>query len=294
MKICFFKQAEIDKKSYDQCISSAPNSLIYALSWYLDIAAPGWSLLATPDYSFVMPIPQKHKFGIPYILQPLMCQQLGIFSPEGIIEETYRKFIKKIPAIYCILQFNCGNLFGQKELRENYVLDIRPDYETIQSGYHANTQTDLKKTAKAGLIIDTQTDYAAIIELTKQQSPYYTGKLLDIATRLAEKARENDSLFVRCVRDKTTSELLAGALFFRWKNRLYYLLPVSTPKGKKTSAMRFLIDRLIAEFAGQNYWIDFEGSTVASVAQFYQNFGAVPEWYPVFRKGFSTFFCTLK
>ena len=214
-----------------------------------------------------------------------MCQQLGIFSQERISEETYRHFIKKLPAVYCILQLNSGNLFGQKELRPNYVLDIRPDYKTVQSAYHTNTRTDLKKATKAGLTIDAQTDYAAIIELTKQQSPFYTGKMLDIATRLAEKAQENDSLLVRCVRDESTSELLSAVLFFRWKNRLYYLLPVSTTKGKKMSAMRFLLDRFITEFAGQDYWIDFEGSAAPSVARFYQNFGAAPEWYPVFRKG---------
>jgi len=283
MKIRLFKQEDIDKEKYDQCIENAPNGVIYALSWYLDIAAPGWQLLATPDYSCVMPIPRKKKFGIPYLLQPLMCQQLGIFSPETISEEIYRHFMKKIPGAYCILQLNSGNLFGQKELRPNYILDIRSGYETVQRGYHTNTRTDLKKAAKAGLITDRSTDYTAIVELIKQLSPHYTGKIVDIAAQLAEKAQEKNSLLVRCVREETSSELVSGCLFFRWKNRLYYLLPVSTSKGKKTSAMRFLLDRFVAEFAGKNFWIDFEGSSAPSVAQFYQNFGAEPEWYPVFR-----------
>jgi hypothetical protein len=86
------------------------------------------------------------------------------------------------------------------------------------------------------------------------------------------------------VRDEKTSEILAGAFFVLWKNRFYYLLPVSTPQGKKVRAMRFLIDRFIAEFAGQNYVIDFEGSSVPSVAQFYQSFGALPEFYPSYCK----------
>ena len=283
MKICFFKQGDIDREKYDQCVLSAANGVIYAMSWYLDAVAPDWSLLATPDYSFVMPLPRKQKFGIPYLLQPLMCQQLGIFSEETILEKTYRQFIKKIPAAYCILQLNSGNLFAQKELRSNCVLDIRPDYESIRSRYHNNTRADLKKSAKADLLIDHQTDYPAILEFAKQQSPYYTGKVLDIATRLAEKAHEKDSLLARCVRDKASSELVSAVLFFRWKNRLYYLLPVSSAEGKKTSAMRFLLDRFIAEFAGKAYWIDFEGSVLPSVAQFYRNFGAVMEWYPVFR-----------
>jgi len=283
MTICFFKHPEIDKERYDQCVLNAANGVIYAMSWYLDTVAPNWSLLAAPDYSFVMPLPRKQKFGIPYLLQPLMCQQLGIFSEETISEKTYRSFIQRIPAAYCLLHLNSGNLFTQKELQPNYMLDIRPDYETIRSRYHNNTRTDLRKAARAGLLIDNQTDSTAIIEFSKQQSPHYTGKILDIITRLAEKAHEKDGLLARCVRNETSSELVSGTLFFHWKNRLYYLLPVSSAEGKKTSAMRFLLDHFIAEFAGKEYWIDFEGSAIPSVAQFYRNFGAVVEWYPVFR-----------
>jgi hypothetical protein len=283
MNIRFFKHADIDREQYDRCILQASNGVIYAMSWYLDIAAPNWQLLATPDYSFVMPLPRKRKIGIPYLLQPWMCQQLGIFSPEKTSRETCRSFIRKIPAAYCILQLNTGNVSGQKELRPNYVLDIRPNYTAIQNLYHGNTRTELKKAAKAGLVIDNQSDYRAIIELAKQQSLHYNGQLLDIVQKLSARAHEDGSLFVRYVCDGATSERLAGALFFRWKNRLYYLVPISTPRGKQTGAMRFLIDRFIAEFAEQNYWIDFEGSSVPSVAQFYRNFGATAEWYPVFR-----------
>ncbi|MDR2683581.1 MAG: hypothetical protein LBB64_06915 [Dysgonamonadaceae bacterium] len=284
MNIRHFRHTDIDKGKYDQCILNAPNGVIYAMSWYLDTVSPDWQLLATPDYSFVMPLPRKKKFGLPYILQPSMCQQLGIFSPETINREIYWYFIKKIPAVaYCLLQLNSGNLFGQKELRPNYVLDIRPDYPTVQSGYHNNTRTGLKKAARSGLIIDHPTDYTLVLELAAQHSLPYTGQLLDTARKLSLQANENGSLLVRCVRDEATAELQSGVLFFRWKNRFYYLVPVSTPQGKQTGAMRFLIDRFIAEWAGQNHWIDFEGSAIPSIAQFYRNFGAVAEWYPVFR-----------
>jgi hypothetical protein len=282
MKINFIRHPAIEVGRYDQCVLNARHGTIYAMSWYLDAVAPDWQLLATPDYSFVMPLPGKKKFGIPYILQPLMCQQLGIFSPEEITKEIYDCFIKNIPAVYCILQLNPGNIFGQKDLRPNYILDISAGYETIRSRYHKNTQNDLKKLAKAPLIFDTQTDYLTIIELVKQQSEHYAGKLLAAAQKVSEKAQEKGILWVRCVRDQATSELLAGVLFFQWKNRLYYMLPVSTPAGRKASAMRFLIDRFIAEQAGQNQWIDFEGSAAESVARFYRNFGAIEEPYPCY------------
>ncbi|GHT39312.1 hypothetical protein FACS189437_02320 [Bacteroidia bacterium] len=284
MKINYIQHTDIDKERYDRCILNARQGTIYAMSWYLDTVAPGWQLLATTGYSFIMPVPQKKKFGIPYVIQPILCQQLGVFSAEEITKEVYDCFVKKIPGVYCVLQLNNGNVFDQKELRPNYVLDIRPDYETIRSRYHSNTRNDLKKIAKSGLIADNQTEAVEVIELVKEHSPHYTGKLLTMARKLVKKACEKDIVRVRCVRDESTSELLAGALFFQWKNRLYYLLPISTPDGKKVRAMRFLIDRFIAELAGQDYIIDFEGSAILSVAQFYRNFGAISEPYPRYYK----------
>jgi hypothetical protein len=284
MKIRLIQHTDIDKEQYDRCILNARQGTIYAMSWYLDTVAPGWQLLATPDYSVVMPVPRKKKFGIPYVLQPLMCQQLGIFSPEEITKEVYDCFMKKIPAVYCVLQLNSGNVFDQKELRPNYMLDLCSNYETIRNRYHSNTRNDLKKIANSGLIPDDKTDAATVVELVKEQSPHYTGKLLAMAQQVVAKACEKGIVQVRCVRDKETSELLAGALFFQWKNRLYYMLPISTPNGKKARAMRFLIDRFIAELAGQEYIIDFEGSAVSSVAQFYRNFGAISEPYPRYYK----------
>ncbi|MDR0540772.1 MAG: hypothetical protein LBH19_01010 [Dysgonamonadaceae bacterium] len=292
MKIRFFRHTDIDKEKYDRCILNAQNGVIYSMSWYLDTVAPNWQLLATDDYSFVMPIPKKEKFGLSYVLQPLMCQQLGIFSPEKISEKIYYPFIKKIPAIYCILQLNSGNMFGQKELHPNYILDIRQDYPRVRNLYHGNTRTNLKKTAKIDLIIDNQTAFAPVLKLAQQQPPHYASKALalDTAQKLSAQAHEKGHLFVRCVREESTMELLAGVSFFRWKNRFYYLITVSSAKGKATGAMRLLIDRFIAEFAGQDYWIDFEGSAIPSVAQFYRNFGAIAEWYPVFRNSAARIF----
>jgi hypothetical protein len=286
MKIHRIKHSRIDKEKYDRCILNARHGTIYAMSWYLDTAAPGWQLLATPGYSFVMPLPEKKKFGIPYILQPLMCQQLGIFSQEEITQSIFELFIKKIPAIYCILQLNTGNLFYHKNLtkRLNYTLDISPNYEEIKSRYHTNTRSDLKKTARNHLIIDRETDYTAIFEILKEHSLHYTGKLFAATKNIAAHAHGKGLVTARYVRDEKTSEILAGALFVLWKNRFYYLLPVSTPHGKKVRAMRFLIDRFIAEFAGKNHAIDFEGSSAPSVAQFYQSFGALPEFYPSYYK----------
>jgi len=285
VKIHLISHRQIDKQKYDACIEQAHNGTLYAASWFLDIVAPEWELLTTSDYSFVMPLPLKRKFGIPYLLPPLFCQQLGLFSPEEITQNLLNDFLKKISTVYCLFPLNAGNLFDRNDFypRLNYRLDISRNYEEIKNGYHSNTRSDLKKTVKNRLVVDRTLTPEFFFEIMARHSPYYVGALFETGKKLATEAHLRNQKLIRCVRKEETGEIAACIFFFRWKNRFYYLLPVSSPEGKKLSAMRFLLDRFIAEFSGKNYLLDFEGSTIPSVAQFYHNFGAVAEIYPLYR-----------
>ena len=70
------------------------------------------------------------------------------------------------------------------------------------------------------------------------------------------------------------NEPLAGAFFMEMNNRIIYLKGFSTEEGKKIGAMHFLFDAFIHSQSNQNKVFDFGGSSVASVARFYKNFGA--------------------
>src|SRR5580765_931871 len=54
--IRFLSRKEIAPEKWDQCISGAKNSLIYARSFYLDRMAKNWSALVLNDYEAVMPL----------------------------------------------------------------------------------------------------------------------------------------------------------------------------------------------------------------------------------------------
>ena len=70
----------------------------------------------------------------------------------------------------------------------------------------------------------------------------------------------------------------------RWKKRLYYLLPVSSEKGKKYSAMFLINDYLIRENSHSDMIFDFEGSNIEGIARFIQGFGS--ENKPYYKKRF--------
>ena len=57
-------------------------------------------------------------------------------------------------------------------------------------------------------------------------------------------------------------------------------MSVSLPAGRVKRAHFYLLDQLIAEFATKNMILDFEGSDVPGIAEFYRKFGSVNQPYP--------------
>ena len=284
MTIIQIRNKDIDKKKYDQCIEGALNGTVYALSWYLDITFPNWQLLATPDYSYVMPLSLKRKFGIPIVIQPIHSQQLGIFSSQKITPDITNTFVDKISAMYIQINLNSGNeaVSDKFTLRANYVLDMSKQYETIRNNYNKNTKTLLKKAQKQNLKIEKHLNLDTDLSLVFENSPYYPLSSLPIGKKIITKANEKNLLIARGVKESGSDNLIAIAFFIHWNNTFYYLFPYSSKPGKEKGAMRFLIDNLIAEFAGKASALDFEGSTIPSVAQFYESFGAILKPYPMY------------
>ena len=89
------KNHNIDKAKWDEVITQSDHPHVYLLSWYLDIISPGWEALIYEDYKYVVPLPVKTKWGIPYLIQPLYCQKIGI-TGIGVKSQVAERFYSKI------------------------------------------------------------------------------------------------------------------------------------------------------------------------------------------------------
>ena len=76
---------------------ASPDALPYARTWYLDVVSPGWEALVADDYDCIMPLPRKRRYGLAYLVQPPLTQQLGVFARQGGSEKMTEAFIRKIP-----------------------------------------------------------------------------------------------------------------------------------------------------------------------------------------------------
>ena len=296
MNIHLIEHNSIDKRKYDSCIEKSNYCRIYALSWYLDTVAPRWKLLATEDYSYVMPLPIKRKWGIPYLLTPYLSQQLGLFSVEEITIDILQQFLERIKVPYCILSLNPGNIFPVEGLQEslNYILPLKYDYPKLKEHYNSNTLNDLKKIAGYNLFYDKGVDVESFFNAIKKDSVHYSDELFPWVEKVTQKSLSKDSALLRAVRKTPDSEIIAVALFLFFKDRFYYMANVSSKEGRSFRAMRFLVDQFIQENADTGRVLDFEGSSIASVAQFYKGFGAALEAYPKYTKKSFPFFSQIR
>lgn len=290
--IKYVEHKEIDFAKYDACIAESENSLIYAYSWYLDIVAENWDALVLGDYEMVMPLTHRKKYYIPYIFLPPWVQQLGVFSANIIDEDLVLDFISRIPGKFKSIDilFNHKNSFSSKRLkfRNNYILDLNKEYKLLFDNFAKGRKSSIKQAKKYGLILRESNNVESLIqlfmnnkgsELNKPERDYTAIR------NLVSVALKKDKVKIYKVFDENTLEI-GGAIFLIDRNRITYLFSAVNQKGRDKQAMSFLIDLIIKKYSGQELILDFEGSMIQGIADFFMSFGAVQEnyyWYAMRR-----------
>lgn len=282
MNISHLKNKSIDYKRWDECISLSNNGLIYAYTWFLDVVSPDWEALIADDYAYVMPLPLKTRYKIPYLVQPLLSQQLGIFSVHDISEAIVRKFIKEIPYFSYGLALNDCNYYAKAEIFPNYILSLERNYREITANFSKNTLRNIDKASKLGLKIRKLTP-ETYINFYFSVDKHFLSPQQPILEQLIHKGIENDAIELWGV-NSSENQLIAALCILKSHNRLIYLLPVSNESGKKSFAMFLLIDELIRQHANEQKIFDFEGSRIEGIARLYTGFGAVNKPYYILKR----------
>lgn len=283
--IRYIQHNDIDAEKWQYCIDNSGNSRFYANEFHLDRAAVEWNALVWGDYEYVMPLPVRKKFGIKYIYQPIFCQQLGIFPEPSISKaklfyETLYKIIR-----YADVHLNSVNPPVEKMQnvsfiqRKNYLLLLQKSYPNIAADYSTNTKRNIKKAQKNNL---------QLIEGIRLED-YIAFKKNQIAAKFSQNDFKKLKNIIAYGQYKgigkiygvydNQNHLRAAVYFCRWKDRIIYLNAASDKTGKELRAMFYLLDQFIKMNAEKNIILDFEGSMIPGIAQFYEGFGALPETY---------------
>ncbi len=281
--IRYLTYSEVDKAKWDDCIRLSFNGNIYAYSWYLDIFAEGWAALIENDYTAVMPLTARKKWGFNYLFQPFFIQQLGVFSTDKLSPDKVNQFIQHIPNKYRYIEINL-NTFNTCNLADfeitnflTHELDLISTHEAIFRNYSENTKRNVRKAVDAGLRVDYNVSPEKIIELFRNNrgrgiSSYSENDYVNLLRLIKMCMQFKVGLSIGVLDEK--NELCAGAFFVEQNNKVIFLFSGSNEKAKSTGAMAFLIDDFIKNNAQRNLTLDFEGSNDKNLARFYKSFGS--------------------
>jgi Acetyltransferase (GNAT) domain len=284
--IQYLSNQEIDKTKWDNCINKAPNGLVYAWSFYLDIMAKHWDALVLNDYEAVMPLTWNKKYGIRYLYPPFLTAMLGLFG-QNISAELLEAFLKAIPSKfkYWDISLNHHNIFNLKNFelyqRSNYVLDLNKPYAALYKSYKENIQRNIRKAEQAGCTTQKDFEVNKVIELAVQQMKKYSKESAENVERFKKlyQVLHQQQKAITYGIISAEKKLLASSVFFFSHNRAYYILVGNHPDGKNIGASHALINAFIKDHAGKNMLLDFEGSDIPGLALFYSSFGSVEEKY---------------
>ncbi|MBC8045928.1 MAG: hypothetical protein H7Y00_03985 [Fimbriimonadaceae bacterium] len=286
----YLKYKEIDKPKWDDCIDHSVNALPYAYSWYLDITAKkNWNAIIIDNYKAVFPVPVKNFIAFKKVYQPFFTQQLGLFVTDKIyfnkLDDCIALLKKKYRSIY--LHLNVQNIIPEQGKRITHHLRLNNSYDTIYHNYSSVVKKNLKSFQHKVVSIVEELPISIFIEFVKKyvgnKAQELKHKDFILLQHLIETSIEKEKGFIRCAKNME-GEVLSAAFILKSNNYLIYLVAASSPEGRKNQTMTLLIDSVIKEYANANYILDFEGSMIPGIANFYKTFSATEISFPVINK----------
>jgi hypothetical protein len=281
----YLKNTEINRKKWDSCIEGAVFETLYPYSWYLDLVSSDWHALVKGDYEIIMPLTLRKKSGFRLLLQPVLAQQLGLFSATVPEEDDIREFISEISSRYRYIDI-CLN-------RENSALPEHPEnrsrtnYELIvdsaPASFNTNTRRNIQKAAKHSFEFRkiSMADYLDLKYLPGAEPGVGRDYMYTLFRGIEELGRG------QAFGAFSNNQLQAASVLGYANTRVIYLNGCSGPGGKETRAMFFLMDQLIGHARKKAPIFDFEGSGIPGVARFFEGFGGEKTVYHrIIRKKF--------
>ncbi|MGI6342733.1 MAG: hypothetical protein ACOXZ9_07145 [Bacteroidales bacterium] len=295
--IVFYNRNEIDVEKWNCSLKKARNYNVYADSFYLDVVSPGWSALVSEDYKYLFPLPNKKKFGINYIIQPVLSQQLGLFSENEITADILFQFINKIPKRYGFVKLflNEGNVFDNinMPLQRNYTLQIPDNRNDIRNNYSTNLKRNLKIANAGEIEIVSDSNPNEIISLFKRNKQKELENFNSSIYGALQKLCKNTNPNWQCKTYKAVSDnkTVSGMTVIEYGCKSIFLFSGNSEAGKEIRALPYLIDWYLHNCDKKIKIFDFEGSNDDGLARFYSSFGADKVDYAYyFRKSRLLFF----
>lgn len=268
---------DIDFSKYDFCVENAVQKNFYAKKEILDHLCDSWELLVEGDYTSVMPIPVKKKYGVKVVIMPLFCQQLGVFSSENNPNKE-QAFLEFLSSNYKVAYyaFNFQNLFQDNlKLRKNYFIE-KTEYDLLRKGYFKGR----KSTVKVAQFLN----FKEIFLLEELDFIKNNFKGLDKKGDLAkffaylQFLEENHQLKIFASYKENT--ITNAAIIISHEDSFSLLGLINNEEFRQDNGASFLLDKILKDNI-QDRSFNFMGSSIRGIEVFFKSFGSQLQEYAV-------------
>lgn len=275
------KYQEIDFKKYTECLENSEQQKYSATLDFLNVVSgKQWEILVYNDYEAVMPVPYMKKFGLKIVINPKLCQQLGIFSKTDNIQvnDQFLGFFEKKYNIW-YYAFNDTNQFTKKlKERQNFLI-YPADYNEVRQKYSPKRKRKLR-------LDEEVLQNSEVRKVTMNE-------VLDFISQntIGAKDEKDKQKFLQTFSDFEQAQHLQLTAFFYHKTIINIIAVYSDEKTLallgtfnakehiKLSGSSVIIDHIISENI-QTKIFDFEGSDVPAIEEFFRGFRPELKMYP--------------
>lgn len=267
---------EIDQLKWNRLVKSSDQfESQYAAYWYISSVSKYWSAFVLGDYVAAFPFAHQKKASFDVVFQPFFTRSFPFLgkSNHDFIEYVFSYFKKHFKQLDINLLNKLDISFLKEERRVFQQLSLNQEYNVIQKSFSKNSLRILKKNQH--LKIEKSSDLDSFISLFKET----VGERLKYKRRnyyslllLIEEGINNDCMELYVV--KSSTEVLAYGVFYEHNNIINFIKGAVTNKGKKEGAMYVLMNHFIKKYSTSEKTLDFGGSNVQNVSNFYKKFGA--------------------
>lgn len=289
-----------NKNTYIEFCNNNDDIPLFHQPWWLDIMTnSNWDVVISIDKNnnvkAVFPYSVKKKYGMSFILQPVLTPQLGIlyFYPNDLVKQTSIYSFQNKHAKVLIEQLPKGSVYEsykfvpdfnnwlpffnkgyEQSTRYTYILNDIKNHEAIYNGFSNTIKRQIKEAQ--GKVTITEEDniclvYTMVKESLKRQNTKFA-LTREILKSIEKKYLELNNGKVLIARDEN-GKVNAG-VFVIWDRQKAYLLGVGTDlEFDKSNATKLLIWQAIKHTSQYVDKFDFEGSMLPGVERLYRSFG---------------------
>jgi hypothetical protein len=160
----------------------------------------------------------------------------------------------------------------------DYILNLNKDYEPLFSAYSTNTKRNVKKACNADIEIRKNLSANEFLDFYHATEKNYSSEPTEKINKLVKESLERGKITIYGAFNKDY-QLISTLCLLHSFQRIIYWIPVSNNEGKETLAMFRIVDEIIKNYANSNFVLDFYGSSIKTIAHFYESFGAELNFY---------------